>query len=346
MVFVVVPVVVPVVFVVCLPDALGKIRGVTDRLLRVLRQGLSVPGPELGPGRGGILGRVGPGPLELEDQVVVAESLEILHRLGGVVLVDKGHKGEAARLEGLLVLGQIDAGDAPEGLEEVLQVGLRGVLRDVRNADRVQVVRSALRLDAARHGAAGRGGNVFSARGAAPASTDDVPPAAGGGVVLSSLDAVLALELALLLLRPELVEVRREVLGRVLVLEVVVGVRVLYENVVLGQDRRALGSLGAVLEGVSELFPLAAFLDGLRFADGFGRDLYLGDGLQELGGVGRVLAVRGDDLDALRVDAGLVGGRDHQSAARGAVARLVVLNDVFVVGIIVKDVSPSLRHGC
>mmetsp|Transcript_12839 Transcript_12839/g.30325 ORF Transcript_12839/g.30325 Transcript_12839/m.30325 type:complete len:361 (+) Transcript_12839:1062-2144(+) len=326
-----------------LPDSLGEIGGVRDLLFGVLRQRLTVPGSEFRAGGGGILGRVGASPLELEDKVVVPESLQLLHGPGGVVLVHERDEGETARLEGLLVLREVHAGDATEGLEEILQVGLRGVFRDVGDPDGVEVVHAALRLDAAGHRGPGRGRDVLSARGRASSGADDVPAAARGAVFLS-FHAVLAFQLALLLLGPELVEVRREVLGGVLLLHVVVGERILDEDVVLGEDGRALGALGAVLEGVSEFLPLAAFLHGLGFPDLLRDHLDLGDGLEQLLRIRRVLTIRGDDLDPLRVDPRFVGRGDHQTAGRGGVGWLM-LEVVFLVGIIIQDVSPALCHG-
>jgi hypothetical protein len=50
----------------------GQVGRVRDLGLGVLRQGLAVPAPELGPRRGGVLGSVGPRELDPEDQVVVS----------------------------------------------------------------------------------------------------------------------------------------------------------------------------------------------------------------------------------------------------------------------------------
>ena len=74
-------------------------------------------------------------PLHVEDEVVVAEAVEGGDGLGRVLLLVVVDEGEALALAGDLVLGQEDAGDRAERLEELLQVGLGRVLGEVRDAD-------------------------------------------------------------------------------------------------------------------------------------------------------------------------------------------------------------------
>ena len=74
-------------------------------------------------------------PLHVEDEVVVAEAVEGGDGLGRVLLLVVVDEGEALALAGDLVLGQEDAGDRAERLEELLQVCLRRVLGEVGHAD-------------------------------------------------------------------------------------------------------------------------------------------------------------------------------------------------------------------
>ena len=57
----------------------------------------------------------GLGPLDVEDEVVVAEPVEGGDGLGGVLLPVVVDEGEALALPGHLVLGEEDAGDVAEG---------------------------------------------------------------------------------------------------------------------------------------------------------------------------------------------------------------------------------------
>ena len=77
----------------------------------------------------------GLGPLHVEDEVVVAEAVEGGDGLGRVLLLVVVDEGEALALAGDLVLGQEDAGDRAERLEELLQVRLGRVLGEVGHAD-------------------------------------------------------------------------------------------------------------------------------------------------------------------------------------------------------------------
>ena len=80
------------------------------------------------------------GPLDAEDQVVVAVAVEGLDGLGRVLLLVVVDKGESLALVGLLVLGQVDPGDGPEDPEQVLQIALHHVLREVRHSDGCRVL--------------------------------------------------------------------------------------------------------------------------------------------------------------------------------------------------------------
>ena len=75
----------------------------------------------------------GLGPLDVEDEVVVAEPVEGGDGLGGVLLPVVVDEGEALALPGHLVLGEEDAGDVAEGAEQILQVVVLHVLRQVRH---------------------------------------------------------------------------------------------------------------------------------------------------------------------------------------------------------------------
>ena len=80
------------------------------------------------------------GPFYVQNEVVVAKAVERGNGLGSVLLLVVVDEGEALALARDLVLGQEDAGDVAEGLEQLLQVGLLGVLGQVGHSDRSGVV--------------------------------------------------------------------------------------------------------------------------------------------------------------------------------------------------------------
>src|SRR6056297_3648953 len=109
---------------------------------RVLRQALPVAGheppgkpiPLLPPLRRRVR------PLQAEDQVVVTIPLQAVHRLLRVLLLQKGDEGEPPRGVPLLVLGQKHPMQDAESAEEVLQVIVRRVFRNVCHSDRWELV--------------------------------------------------------------------------------------------------------------------------------------------------------------------------------------------------------------
>ena len=70
-------------------------------------------------------------------------SLELVHGLRGVFAVYEGYECKSARLHRLLVLREVYAADSTEGREQLLQVGLGGILRDVRDAYRILIAIAA-----------------------------------------------------------------------------------------------------------------------------------------------------------------------------------------------------------
>ena len=77
---------------------LCEVTRVGDLLVGILRKFLSVPAPELRRLRSGIFSPAGSRPFELEDEVIVPETLKLIHGLGGVLVVHKGDEGETSRL--------------------------------------------------------------------------------------------------------------------------------------------------------------------------------------------------------------------------------------------------------
>mmetsp|Transcript_1977 Transcript_1977/g.4275 ORF Transcript_1977/g.4275 Transcript_1977/m.4275 type:complete len:202 (+) Transcript_1977:528-1133(+) len=191
----------------------------------------------------------------------------------------EGNEREPSRNKRLAILGEIDPRYATKRLKQILQIGLGGVLGDIRDPNRIliPVVETALLCRIHAVGARSRTfghfgetfssrsrpsrsahtrGYVFSSRSGAPGAY--FAPSFGGilGVLVrlrapfASLHVVFALQLPLLLLCPESVESTPEGLGGILVLQVHVGIGVFDPNIVGGTNRDVGFIFG--FEGVPE----------------------------------------------------------------------------------------------
>ena len=72
--------------------------------------------------------------------MIVTVSVESGNGLGRVLLLVVVDEGESLALAGNLVLGKVDAGNVTEGLEQLLQIALLCVFRQVRDSDRGCVI--------------------------------------------------------------------------------------------------------------------------------------------------------------------------------------------------------------
>ena len=63
--------------------------------------------------------------------MIVTVSVESGNGLGRVLLLVVVDEGESLALAGNLVLGKVDSGNVTEGLEQLLQIGLLCVFRQV-----------------------------------------------------------------------------------------------------------------------------------------------------------------------------------------------------------------------
>lgn len=78
-------------------------------------------------------------PFDLEDEMIVAVVVDAPDGALRVLAILEVDEGEAARRLRVLVLGEEDAVDLAERLEQLHQVVLRRLLRQVGHADRVVV---------------------------------------------------------------------------------------------------------------------------------------------------------------------------------------------------------------
>ena len=80
------------------------------------------------------------GPLNVENEVIVAVAIEGCNGLGCVLLPVVVDEGESFALTSDLILGKVDPGDASERLEQLLKVSLLGVLGQVGDSDGGSVI--------------------------------------------------------------------------------------------------------------------------------------------------------------------------------------------------------------
>merc|ERR1719373_1300791 len=74
--------------------------------------------------------------LHLQDQVVVAVTVQLLDRLERVLARVVGHEGEASGQAGGQVLGEVHALQPSDLPEQILQVALPDILGEVRDPER------------------------------------------------------------------------------------------------------------------------------------------------------------------------------------------------------------------
>mmetsp|Transcript_15988 Transcript_15988/g.45960 ORF Transcript_15988/g.45960 Transcript_15988/m.45960 type:complete len:249 (+) Transcript_15988:310-1056(+) len=248
--------------------------------------------------------------------MVITEALQFLHGSCSIFPVHEGHKGEPSRHHGLLVLGEVDAANPAKGLEEILQVGLGSIFGDVGDSNRILVPvlpegsspwtpafwralghgGERLRPSHSRWctgASAGGWGHILSGSpsGGLARCTDLGPSVclslAASGVV--GIHVVLPLQLTALLLCPKGVQVSREGLGHILVLEVCVGVGVVEIHIVPALNGHV--RLVLVYGRLAEFLPLPALLDVVRLPKSVAVDLDFGHSLDELVRVGWVATV-------------------------------------------------------
>mmetsp|Transcript_522 Transcript_522/g.1072 ORF Transcript_522/g.1072 Transcript_522/m.1072 type:complete len:285 (-) Transcript_522:255-1109(-) len=270
-------------------------------------------------------------------------SLQLVHRLRSVLTMNEGHERKATRLQGHLILGEVNARNPSKRLEQILQIRFRRIFRNVGDANGVLIAVIVVRLASrfarrgcreSREGFPSQSGSGGSSPGAwrdvlsscptsgssRPARSPHLSPPIRRIRVhllirLIRIHIVLPLQIPHVLLGPKRVQIPRNRLPHVLLLQVHIGPRILHVDVVPTLNRH----VGLILvDGrLSELLPLATGGHRAVFADLVVRHADFRDGFEEAIGVGGVGAIGRDDFDAFFVDAGGVGGGDGEAGGGG-----------------------------